>query len=253
VIHQTYRTYDIPAVWNTSVKSVIEMNADEFTYRRWSHTDMDTFVQQHEPHFYWNTYVTYRYDIQRADSFRYVLLFHVGGIYIDMNNGCNRPFREIVATMEALNPESPQLALFPAQDTFGVQNDFMIATSGHPIFKQFTSRLHLFHHSFLIHHITILLSAGPRYATFQERLFTRTDKHVVRILENQTFRSMFWKTNGGTWFGRDTIVILNLYHNDDRILWYCKILAIWLAVLFIAIMLYRRQRRRLIRLVNKKI
>ncbi|CAF2807074.1 unnamed protein product [Rotaria sp. Silwood2] len=129
VIHQTYRTYDIPAIWNTSVQSVITMNAGDFKYRRWSHADMDAFVQQHEPHFYRNTFVNYRYDMQRIDSFRYVLMFYLGGIYIDMDNGCHRPLREFVATMEALDPDSPHLALFPAEDTFGVQTDFVAPPS----------------------------------------------------------------------------------------------------------------------------
>ncbi|CAF1401671.1 unnamed protein product [Rotaria sordida] len=128
VIHQTYRTYAIRAIWNTTVQSAMKMNADEFKYRRCSHTDMDMFVRQNEPHFYWNTFVNYRYDIQCIDSFRYVLLFHLGGIYIDMDNACHRPFRELVAIMEALDPDSTHLALFPAIAVFSIQNNFTIAS-----------------------------------------------------------------------------------------------------------------------------
>jgi mannosyltransferase OCH1-like enzyme len=243
VIHQTYRTYDIPAIWNTSVQSVIQNNVGEFKYRRWSHADMDAFVQQHEPHFYWNTFINYRYDMQRIDSFRYVLMFHLGGIYIDMDNGCDRPFRELVATMEALDPDSPHLALFRVDEAFGIQTDFMISTAGHPIYRQFISRLHLFHHYFLIHHISILLSAGPLYATVQEHLFNQTDKQVVRLMDLEVYQSMFWKTKGGTWFGRDTQVILYLYYNRNRILWYCKISAIWFTVLITMILLCKQQQR----------
>ncbi|CAF1243410.1 unnamed protein product [Rotaria sordida] len=72
VIHQTYRTYDIPAIWNRPVQSVMTMNTGEFQYRRWSHADMDAFVRQREPHFYWNTFIKYRYDMQRIDSFRVI-------------------------------------------------------------------------------------------------------------------------------------------------------------------------------------
>jgi mannosyltransferase OCH1-like enzyme len=221
----------------------MKMNADEFKYRRWSHADMDTFVREHEPHFYWNTFVSYRYDIQRIDSFRYVLLFHLGGIYIDMDNACHRPFRELVATMEALDPNVTQLALFPAAEVFGIQNNFMISTAGHPIYKQFISRLHLFNHNFLIYHVTILLSVGPLYATIQEYFFKQTDKQVVRTLDNRIYRSMFWKTKGGTWFHRDTLMILYLYYNRHRVLWYCIRFAIWFAALLIVIVLFRKKRR----------
>ena len=246
VIHQTYRTYAIPVIWNTTVQSVMEMNANEFKYRRWSHEDMDTFVRQHEPHFYWNTFVLYEYDIQRIDSFRYVLLFHLGGIYIDMDNACHRPFREMVTTIEALDVDSTHLALFPAGEVFGIQNNFMISTAGHPIYKQFISRLHLFNHNFLIYHVTILLSVGPLYATIQEYFFQQTDKQVVRMLDHDIYRSMFWKTKGGTWFHRDTLMILNLYYNRHRVLWYCIIFITWFAAFLIMIILCRQQRKHLL-------
>ena len=179
---------------------------------------MDAFVRQHEPEFYRNTYATYRYDMQRIDSFRYVLLFHVGGIYIDMDNGCNRPFRELVNTMEALDPDSPHLVLFPVDEVYGLQSDFMISTAGHPLYKQFISRLHHFNHYFFINHLTMLLSAGPLYASVQERFFNRTDKQVVRFLDIKVYHSMFWKTNGGTWHSRDTQMLLYLYYNRHRLL-----------------------------------
>ncbi|CAF3387486.1 unnamed protein product [Rotaria socialis] len=242
VIHQTYRTYDVPEIWNSTVQSVMKMNVGDFEYRRWSHSDMDAFVRQREPDFYRNTFVHYAYDMQRIDSFRYVLMYHIGGIYIDMDSACYRPLREFVATLEALDPSSPYLALFPAEDAFGVQTDFIAATPGHPIYKQFISQLPLFHHYFLIHHITILLSAGPLFATFQERFFRQTDQQVVRILKNKIYTTEFWKTNGGTWFGRDTLFILYIYYNSKRLLGYLIILAIWLAIFFIGIIIYRRWR-----------
>jgi mannosyltransferase OCH1-like enzyme len=169
-------------------------------------------------------------------------MFYLGGIYIDMDNGCHRSFRELVTTVEALNPDASHIAIFSSDDAVGLQTDFMISTANHPIYKQFISRLHLFNHRFLIHHLTILLSAGPLYATVQERLFCQTKEQVVRLLDKEILRSMFWKTNGGTWFGRDTLIILYLYYNRDRILWYCKMFAIWLVVVFIVIVLYRQER-----------
>lgn len=244
VIHQTYRTHMIPAVWNATVQSVMKMNADEFQYRRWSHLDMDRFVREHEPHFYWKTFIHYCYDIQRIDSFRYVLLFHLGGIYIDMDDACRRPFRELVATMEALDPHSTHLALLPAGELFGIQNNFMIATAGHPIYKQLIVRLNLFNHNFLIYHVTILLSVGPLYVTIQERCFQQTAEHVVRLLDNRLYRSIFWKTKGGTWFHRDTLMVLYLYYNRHRILWYCMVSAMCFSILICVIVLFKYRRRR---------
>jgi hypothetical protein len=81
-----------------------------------------------------------------------------------MNNTCHHSFHELVATMEALNPDSAHLALFPAAEVFGIQNNFMIIRVGEPICKQFISRLHVFNHNLLVYHVTILLSVGSFYA-----------------------------------------------------------------------------------------
>ena len=67
--------------------------------------------------------------MQRTDSFRYVLMYHLGGIYINMDNGCNYPLISLIRTMESLNPNLSYLALFPAENTFGLQTDFLISTA----------------------------------------------------------------------------------------------------------------------------
>ncbi|UJR11725.1 hypothetical protein I4U23_015906 [Adineta vaga] len=233
LIHQTYKTYDIPPVWNRSVQSIIETNFQDFQYYRWTHEEMRLFVQKYEPKFYRKVYINYKYEMQRIDSFRYVLMYHLGGIYIDMDNGSNYPLKSVLRTMEALDPYSPYLALFPSEDTFGLQTDFLISTSNHPLFKQMISNLDSFNHNYLVHHLTILLSAGPLYATFQERIFKQTNQHVVRILHNQIYKSIFWKTNGGTWFERDTLIILYIHKNRYTILRYFIVILIFIIILFI--------------------
>ena len=247
-IHQTYRTHIIPAVWNSSVQAVMTMNSDRFKYRRWSHLEMEDFVRQHETDFYWNTFIHYPYDIQRIDSFRYILLFHLGGIYIDMDDACHRPFQELITTMEALDPYSTHLALFPSAEIFGIQNNFMISTPHHPLFKQMITRLHLFHHNYLIFHVTILLSVGPLYATIQEHLFQQTNDQSVRRLDHQTYRLIFWKTKGGSWFHRDTLMILELYYNRHRILKYLFVSLLCVTSVFIAF-ITRRQKCKVFRIL----
>jgi hypothetical protein len=35
----------------------------------------------------------------------------------------------------------------------------------------------------------------------------QNDQSIVRILDNQISQSIFWKTNVGTWFERDPIMV----------------------------------------------
>jgi mannosyltransferase OCH1-like enzyme len=47
------------------------------------------FVEQNYPAFL-QTFDSYKYPIQRADSIRYFVLNHFGGIYMDLDIGCRR-------------------------------------------------------------------------------------------------------------------------------------------------------------------
>jgi mannosyltransferase OCH1-like enzyme len=64
--------HDVPSQWNASYQSVIAQNIGEFEHHLWTDKEINMFIQKHEPEFYKNTYVTYKYDMQRVDSFRYV-------------------------------------------------------------------------------------------------------------------------------------------------------------------------------------
>jgi mannosyltransferase OCH1-like enzyme len=184
LIHQTWSTRDVPLRWNVSHHSVIALNADQFKHHLWTDEEMHAFVQEHEPDFYKNVYITYQYEIQRADSFRYVVLYHLGGIYIDMDNACNRPFNDLLTTLEALDPNSSHLSALPQDIAYGIDIDLLTSTPGHPFYKRLITQLHLFHHYYFLHFYTIVLSTGPLYASIQERLFNSSSQEfIVRVLD----------------------------------------------------------------------
>ena len=227
--------HQVPIQWNASYQSIITKNMGEFEHHLWTDEEIHMFIQKHEPDFYKNTYLTYKYDMQRVDSFRYVLLYHLGGIYVDMDNGCNRPFQDLLMTLEALDPDSPHLAAFPRSEAFGVETDLLITTAGHPLYKQLISRLHLFNHYFLFHFWTILVSAGPIYASIQERFFSSLPQQAtVRTLDYKVFQPMFiWKSKGHTWIGRDAPFLFYISANGDSIVMYFKIFTITLVILLL--------------------
>ena len=244
VIHQTYRTHDIPAIWNATVSSVMEKNMDTFKYRRWSHAEMHAFVKENEPIFYEKTYMKYPYDIQRFDSFRYVLMYYIGGIYIDMDNGCNHPFKYLVSTLESLEPNATHLVAFPQRESFGFDIDMIISSRGHPLFRHLISHLKQFNHYYIFHFWTILLSAGPLYASIQERLFTLPTEAVIFLLDYQFFRPMFIKKeNGFTWIAKDAHYLFYFTAHLNEILFFSLII-ILSALVFIYVKYYKLKRNR---------
>jgi mannosyltransferase OCH1-like enzyme len=174
---------------------------------------MHEFVREKEPDLYVNTFLTYWFDIQRVDAFRYILLYHLGGVYIDMDTGCSKSLEILLDALERLDPQLTHLAGLPATEPMGVSNDFMISTKGHPLFGQLVSRLSLFNHNYILHTLTVMLSAGPPYLTLNEHLFDRSSRTAsVRIIEGKVYTPLFlWFSGGGSWHGRDSAIIGVIY------------------------------------------
>jgi mannosyltransferase OCH1-like enzyme len=242
IIHQTWKDSNIPVRWNISVQSVRKLNADQFEYRMWTDEDMHAFVREKEPELYVNTFLTYWFDIQRVDAFRYILLYHLGGIYIDMDAGCSKSFNILLDVLETLDPQSIHLAGLPATQPNGVSNDFMISTKGHPLFNQLISRLPLFNHNYILYTLTVMLSAGPPYLTFNAHLFDKSSQTAsVRIIEEKVYSPLFlWFARGGTWHGRDAPIIAFIYEFPR------KLLTLSLVLIFVIILIYLCSRRSLI-------
>ena len=243
IIHQTYETHQVPSMWNATVNSVMEMNKNDFEYRRWSHEEMAEFVKKHEYEFYTHTYVNYRYSMQRIDSFRYVLMYYIGGIYVDMDNGCNRPFIDLVNTLEQLDPNVKNLACFPRRDPFGVESDFLISSPNHPFYRQLISNLDLFNRNYFFHFWTMLVSAGPIYVSIQKLVFFSSKQSIIRLLHFDVFRPIFIrKENGFTWIQEDAHFLFYIGGYIDRLYWLVKKTIIVLFV-FVVIRWFRKRRK----------
>lgn len=241
IIHQTYETHQVPSKWNATVNSVMEMNKNEFEYRRWSHTEMDEFVKKHEYEFYTNIYVKYRYQMQRIDSFRYVLMYYIGGIYVDMDNGCNRRFIDLLNTLENLDPNVNDIACFPRRAPFGVESDFIISSRKHPFYRQLISNLGLFNRDYYFHFWTMLASAGPVYVSIQKLIFFSSKESIIRLLHFDVFRPIFIrKENGLTWVQDDFEFLLYIGKFVDQIIWCVK----RIGIVFIIFMLIKWFRKR---------
>ena len=242
IIHQTWRTRRVPDRWNRTVESVRRYNALEFEYRLWTDDDIHEFVREKEPNLYQHTFVKYPLNIQRVDAFRYVVLYHLGGIYIDMDNGCSQPFESLLDALETLDPQSTHLAAFPRTSPIGISNGFMISTQGHPLFYILISRLLLFNHNYLIDYLTVMMTAGPTYLSINEFYFS-SESAVVRVIDETVYSSIYtWHTPGNSWHGRDAQWILYIYHRIRK-LSRTKLTCVVLIFAFAILLIFCRRRK----------
>jgi len=89
VIHQTWKTHDIPPEFQPLQRSWIECNPG-FTYRFWTDGDIEAFVEEEYPALL-PVFHGYADPISRIDLARYLILRSFGGVYADLDFECLRP------------------------------------------------------------------------------------------------------------------------------------------------------------------
>lgn len=90
IIHQTAKTEVIPNNWKDYQRKVISLHP-EWKYILWTDKDNDKFVKEEFPEFY-KIYFNMPKNIMRADVIRYLLMYKVGGLYLDLDYEFLRPF-----------------------------------------------------------------------------------------------------------------------------------------------------------------
>jgi mannosyltransferase OCH1-like enzyme len=89
LLHQTWKVAEPPqpyAHWRATWKRF----NPELDYRFWDDQSCREFVQREFPN-YLEVYDRLPFDIQRADFFRYLVIYRFGGLYADIDMECLRP------------------------------------------------------------------------------------------------------------------------------------------------------------------
>ena len=92
IIHQTFYTRDLPATLQENVDLMRRLNP-EWEYRFYDDSDIAKFIQSHYPPEVWRYFerIDSRYGAARADLFRYLLMYKMGGVYLDIKSVVTRP------------------------------------------------------------------------------------------------------------------------------------------------------------------
>nr|POF12663.1 inositol phosphoceramide mannosyltransferase 3 [Quercus suber] len=161
------------------------------------------------------TYDGYKYPIQRVDAFKYFVLWHHGGIYMDLDIACRR----------SLEPLRQFPAWFAEASPFGVNNDLMATRAGHPVVMSMLQSLERRNRNLIFPYLTIFWSTGPQFTSdlLKEWFLGHTPGYVKGTSKKdsspdewftlpQDFYSeeytFFGHSPGGTWHEDDVAVVL---------------------------------------------
>ncbi|KAK3202413.1 hypothetical protein GRF29_161g1125721 [Pseudopithomyces chartarum] len=198
IIHQTYINESIPAHWKGPQQSCIEKHPD-YEYKLWTDKKSREFIAAEYPWFL-ETFDGYPYPIQRADAIRYFVLHHFGGIYIDLDDGCNRSLDPLLAYPAWVRKTNPT----------GISNDAMGSVPRHKFFLNAIDRLPDYNRRWPLPYITVMASTGPLYLSVIWRHYNKLAPEGldrVRVLFPAEY-------NGNSW-SFFTHHLGNSWHNND--------------------------------------
>jgi mannosyltransferase OCH1-like enzyme len=97
IIHQTFRTNELPEKIQEVVDKLKSMNP-EFEYRFYNDEDCYNFIKENydEETLTLYTNINPNYGSCRADFFRYLLMYKVGGVYLDIKSLTTAPLSKII-------------------------------------------------------------------------------------------------------------------------------------------------------------
>ncbi|EPQ59478.1 hypothetical protein GLOTRDRAFT_109709 [Gloeophyllum trabeum ATCC 11539] len=162
ILHQTWRSQTLPDKWKDISQECRDMMPD-YEYILWTDASSREFIAEYYPWFL-DTFDNYEYPIQRADAIRYFVLYHYGGVYLDLDVGC----------LQRLDPLLVYPVILPKTIPVGVSNDLMFAEKEHPFMRQTIDNLISWNHDWVINYPTVMFSTGPMFLSGQYALYAAT-------------------------------------------------------------------------------
>ncbi|MGE0702631.1 MAG: glycosyltransferase family 32 protein, partial [Vicinamibacterales bacterium] len=158
IIHQTWRTADVPPEWSRLAATWRNHHPD-WELRLWTDADNERLVRDHYPELA-AQYASCPYGIQRADFARYLILHRHGGVYVDLDMDCLRPVDSLLEGRTCVLTEEPAIHAAWIGRTRMVSNGFIAASPGHPFMERVLDLLKV-RNLRITSHAEVLTSTGP--------------------------------------------------------------------------------------------
>ncbi|TGZ83110.1 hypothetical protein EX30DRAFT_148482 [Ascodesmis nigricans] len=225
ILHQTWMNETIPEKWRVPQQSCLDLHKD-WEYKLWTNEKSRDFIAKEYPWFL-ETFDNYPYPIMRADAIRYFVLATYGGIYLDLDDGCQRPLDPLLSYRAWLRKTVPT----------GISNDAMGSAPQHPFFLRVIQNLQKYSRNWQVPYVTVMYSTGPLFLSVIWKEYMAEaktdDEKRVRILMPDEYNKKPWAFfgvyKGSSWHQGDAKTIFWLGQH-----W----LLVTVLVIFLAVSLY---------------
>ncbi|KAL2128276.1 hypothetical protein VTI74DRAFT_9425 [Chaetomium olivicolor] len=224
--------------WTQVRQDCLDMHPDWDAYL-WTDETAGKFVAETFPDLF-EMWTTYRYPIQKIDALRYMVLYHYGGVILDMDLQCKRGF----------GPLRRFEFVAPAAHPTGFSIGFMMAAKGNAYVGKLVQNLKRYNRHWLwLPYPTVMFSTGCHYAS-TIHAFQR-DRSSLKILAGPKHHPKMHRLNGpvstpifnhlgsSSWHSYDAAMIVSLGKKSG---W--KLPLVFIAAVGAAFVVIKRSKRR---------
>ena len=158
----------------------------EYKYHLYDNNDMEKFVKFNYPK-YWKTYkmIAPEYFVAKADYFRYMVVYHYGGVYFDLKSGSKVPLKDFIKLDDEMIVVKWKTILNIVIDK--AINWCVIARKGHPMLKLVLDTIHnkILNYSVKKDGVGkpgVLSLTGPKM--LEKVIYDNIDKYNVTVYDN---------------------------------------------------------------------
>ena len=213
IIHQTFRTRALPDHLQRNVDMLRSLNP-EWDYRLYDDQDCERFILEHYGEHVLDVYLRIypAYGAARADLFRYLAVYAVGGVYLDIKSNFDRPIDAAIAPGDAFivaqwdNQSGgahpgfglhPELAAWPGGE---IQQWHVIAARGHPFLRSVIAKVLANIENYRpwrsgVGRIGVLRLTGP--IAYTQAIMPILDQHPRRCIADAAAIGLHYSIGGG--------------------------------------------------------
>ena len=205
-----------PLPWLSARNSCLSLHPNFVVHYLWTDETGGRFLSENYSWFLptWRSYST---NIQKADALRYFVLYHYGGIFLDMDLWCRQSLEGLLTYLDS-RVSAKEKSMFFGVKAFpvGISNGFLICTRSHPLLRQVLDNLELYNRNFFIPHATIVISTGPMCLSIQIQLNRSLWSSIVvldgeeNMLGGKTDTPLFKHLGSGSWHQADERFFKNI-------------------------------------------
>jgi mannosyltransferase OCH1-like enzyme len=210
--HIIHQIYEDPAGPDESLLELAKTWMEHhptWEYRFWSKEDIEDFLTAEFPEFM-PTYKAYPFNVQRWDAIRYLILYKIGGLYVDLDYECLEPIDSLLNNTICCMGMEPRVNAIVHDKAFIVGNALMASIPNHPYFKAMIDEMmNGEKYSTLPKALQIMETTGPFMTT---RLYEQyPDKDEITLLPEDLVTPLtFWEI-------RDMVSGLESSYIEDKV------------------------------------